>query len=128
MYILLGPLFLPQGANRWSKPHVSSLSLHSLMDLRTLLKSQTVFLDLKATNLREIMEVFHSSTLHFCSSSSRSPHSILLPFSLDVQVLLENMVATGQLSYDKMGPVMNAVLHRHRHQFEGMRKVGTDIY
>jgi hypothetical protein len=24
-----------EGANRWSKPHVSSLSLHSLMELRS---------------------------------------------------------------------------------------------
>jgi hypothetical protein len=60
-----------QGANRWSKPHVSALSMHryvaacgvlqhtipSLMELRTFLKRGTVFLDLEASNLREIMEV-----------------------------------------------------------------------
>jgi hypothetical protein len=28
-----------EGANRWSKPHVSSLSLHSLMELRSAIKS-----------------------------------------------------------------------------------------
>ena len=64
------------------------------MDLRKFLKTQTVFLDLQASNLAEIMEV-----------------------------LLENMVNNNMVSYDKCADIMNAVLQDHTHQFEGLRKV-----
>ena len=64
------------------------------MDLRKFLKTQTVFLDLQANNLAEIMEV-----------------------------LLENMVNNNMVSYDKCADIMNAVLQDHTHQFEGLRKV-----
>ena len=64
------------------------------MDLRKFLKTQTVFLDLQANNLAEIMEV-----------------------------LLENMVNNNMVSYDKCADIMNAVLQDHTHQFEGLKKV-----
>ena len=64
------------------------------MDLRKFLKTQTVFLDLQANNLAEIMEV-----------------------------LLENMVNNKMVSYDKCADIMNAVLQDHTHQFEGLKKV-----
>ena len=67
------------------------------MDLRKFLKTQTVFLDLEANNLAEIMEV-----------------------------LLENMVNNNMVTYDKCGDIMNAVLQDHTHQFEGLRKVGKE--
>merc|ERR1712036_199140 len=34
-----------EGGNRWSKPHVATLSLHSLFELRSLLLNGTVTLD-----------------------------------------------------------------------------------
>ena len=68
------------------------------MDLRKFLKTQTVFLDLEANNLAEIMEV-----------------------------LLENMVNNNMVTYDKCGDIMNAVLQDHTHQFEGLRKVGKRL-
>ena len=46
-----------EGANRWSKPHVSSLSLHSLMGLRDYLKKGTILLDLQADTLEEIIDM-----------------------------------------------------------------------
>ena len=64
------------------------------MDLRKFLKTQTVFLDLEANNLAELMEV-----------------------------LLENMVNNNMVSYDKCADIMNAVLQDHTHQFEGLKKV-----
>ena len=39
------------GAGRWSKPHVATLSLHSLFELKRLLHTGTVQLDMDADNL-----------------------------------------------------------------------------
>ena len=46
-----------EGANRWSKPHVSSLPLHSLMELRNYILKGDVFLDMEAGNLEEIVDI-----------------------------------------------------------------------
>lgn len=43
-----------EGGEKWSKPHVASLSLHSLFDLRSCILKGTVMLDLVASNLVEI--------------------------------------------------------------------------
>ena len=61
-----------EGGNRWSKPHVATLSLHSLFELRSLILNGTVCLDMAATNLEEISEL-----------------------------VLDNMINAGHLSYDK---------------------------
>ena len=53
-----------EGSNRWSKPHVSSLSLHSLMELRNLILKGTVFLDLEAVNLNQILDVLLENVIH----------------------------------------------------------------
>lgn len=37
------------GSNRWSKPHVATLSLHSLFELRNLLTKGTILLDMEAS-------------------------------------------------------------------------------
>ena len=36
------------GGNRWSKPHVATLSLHSLFELRNLLTKGVIILDMDA--------------------------------------------------------------------------------
>ena len=82
-----------EGANRWSKPHVSSLSMHSLMELRSFLVNGTVFLDLEAENLNNIMDV-----------------------------LLESMVNNNQLTYEKIALIKSIILRKHRHQFEGIQR------
>uniref|UniRef100_A0A3Q4H0D2 Anion exchange protein n=1 Tax=Neolamprologus brichardi TaxID=32507 RepID=A0A3Q4H0D2_NEOBR len=45
-----------EGGERWSKPHVSTLSLHSLFELRTCLQTGTVLLDLDGYSLPQIVE------------------------------------------------------------------------
>ncbi|XP_074866206.1 anion exchange protein 4 isoform X2 [Carettochelys insculpta] len=45
-----------EGGERWSKPHVTALSLHSLLELRTGLRTGTVLLDSPARNLKQIVE------------------------------------------------------------------------
>ena len=43
-----------EGGDRWSKPHVATLSLYSLFEVRNCLMSGTVMLDLEANSLAQI--------------------------------------------------------------------------
>lgn len=60
-----------EGGERWSKPHVATLSLHSLFELRSFLLNGTVILDMDATTLDQITDL-----------------------------LLDNMINQGQLTFE----------------------------
>ncbi|XP_063066052.1 electrogenic sodium bicarbonate cotransporter 4 isoform X2 [Engraulis encrasicolus] len=45
-----------KGGERWSKPHVSTLSLHSLFELRTCLQTGCILLDLEGYSLPQIID------------------------------------------------------------------------
>ncbi|XP_018317404.1 sodium-driven chloride bicarbonate exchanger isoform X1 [Mycetomoellerius zeteki] len=78
-----------EGGNRWSKPHVATLSLHSLFELRSLLLNGTVMLDMEAGSLEQIADL-----------------------------VLDNMINKGVLSVELREKVREALLVRHRHQHE----------
>ncbi|XP_061385390.1 electroneutral sodium bicarbonate exchanger 1 isoform X6 [Danaus plexippus] len=78
-----------EGGNRWSKPHVATLSLHSLFELRSLILNGSVILDLEANSLEQVADS-----------------------------VLDNMVVEGLLAYDRRDKVKDALLRRHRHQHE----------
>ncbi|XP_049301397.1 sodium-driven chloride bicarbonate exchanger isoform X1 [Anopheles funestus] len=78
-----------EGGNRWSKPHVATLSLHSLFELRSLLLNGTVMLDMEAISLEQIAEL-----------------------------VCENMVNSGTLPVEARDKVIDALLKRHKHQHE----------
>ncbi|XP_028163612.1 sodium bicarbonate cotransporter 3 isoform X2 [Ostrinia furnacalis] len=78
-----------EGGNRWSKPHVATLSLHSLFELRSLILNGSVILDMEANSLEQVAD-----------------H------------VLDSMVADGSLGYDSREKVKDALLRRHRHQHE----------
>ena len=61
-----------EGGNRWSKPHVGTLSLHSLFELRSLILNGTIMLDMEATSLEHIADL-----------------------------LLDNLINSGAITYDK---------------------------
>lgn len=44
-----------KGGERWSKPHVATLSLHSLMELKTCIEKGTIMLDLEAGTLPQVV-------------------------------------------------------------------------
>ena len=46
-----------EGGNRWSKPHVATLSLHSLFELRSLILNGTITLDLDALSLEQVADM-----------------------------------------------------------------------
>jgi len=54
-----------EGGERWSKPHVATLSLHSLFELRKGILSGTVLLDMAAENITQIFG--KHCLLHFLS-------------------------------------------------------------
>ncbi|XP_044266189.1 sodium bicarbonate cotransporter 3 isoform X2 [Tribolium madens] len=78
-----------EGGNRWSKPHVATLSLHSLFELRSLILNGTILLDLEATSMEQIADL-----------------------------VLDNMINSGVLTNDKRDRVKEALLKRHRHQHQ----------
>ncbi|CAH0603409.1 unnamed protein product [Chrysodeixis includens] len=78
-----------EGGNRWSKPHVATLSLHSLFELRSLILNGSVILDMDANSLEQVADN-----------------------------VLDSMVADGSLGYDSREKVKDALLRRHRHQHE----------
>lgn len=80
-------------SDRWGKPHVATLSLHSLFELRSLLMNGTVMLDMEASNLEEIADL-----------------------------VCDNMVNAGSLPFASREKVREALLLRHRHQHEQARK------
>lgn len=43
------------GGERWSKPHVATLSLHSLMELKTCIEKGSILLDLEASTLPQVV-------------------------------------------------------------------------
>ena len=44
-----------EGGNRWSKPHVATLSLHSLFELRSMITNGTICLDMAAHSLGKVL-------------------------------------------------------------------------
>ncbi|XP_043364943.1 sodium bicarbonate cotransporter 3 isoform X8 [Dermochelys coriacea] len=77
------------GGDRWSKPYVATLSLHSLFELRSCILNGTVMLDMRANTLDEIADM-----------------------------VLDNMIASGQLDESIREHVREALLKRHHHQNE----------
>ncbi|XP_032595086.1 sodium bicarbonate cotransporter 3 isoform X11 [Drosophila grimshawi] len=82
-----------EGGNRWSKPHVATLSLHSLFELRGLLLNGSVMLDMEASNLELVADL-----------------------------VCDQMVNSGTLPADVKDKVKDALLRRHRHQHEYAKK------
>ncbi|KAG2466882.1 S4A4 protein, partial [Polypterus senegalus] len=75
------------GGERWSKPHVATLSLHSLFELRTCIEKGTIMLDLEASTLPQIVEL-----------------------------ITDSQIENGQLKADLKDKVMYTLLRKHRHQ------------
>uniref|UniRef100_A0A8C7Z304 Anion exchange protein n=1 Tax=Oryzias sinensis TaxID=183150 RepID=A0A8C7Z304_9TELE len=76
-----------EGGERWSKPHVSTLSLHSLFELRTCIQTGTVLLDLEGYSLPQI-----------------------------VDDIIERQIEEGMISPDLRDKINFVLLRKHRHQ------------
>ncbi|XP_051925112.1 solute carrier family 4 member 4a isoform X3 [Hippocampus zosterae] len=76
-----------KGGERWSKPHVATLSLHSLFELRACIEKGGILLDLEAATLPQLLEV-----------------------------VTDERVQSGQLKPELKEKVTSTLLRRHRHQ------------
>ncbi|XP_072289787.1 electrogenic sodium bicarbonate cotransporter 4 [Eucyclogobius newberryi] len=76
-----------EGGERWSKPHVSTLSLHSLFELRTCLQTGTVLLDLDGYSLPQIIDD-----------------------------IIERQIEEGAITPDLREKISFVLLRKHRHQ------------
>ncbi|XP_016417775.1 electrogenic sodium bicarbonate cotransporter 1-like isoform X6 [Sinocyclocheilus rhinocerous] len=76
-----------KGGERWSKPHVATLSLHSLFELRTCIEKGTIMLDLEANSLSGVVEM-----------------------------ITDSQIENGLLKADLKDKVMYTLLRKHRHQ------------
>uniref|UniRef100_A0A8C4QRI2 Anion exchange protein n=1 Tax=Eptatretus burgeri TaxID=7764 RepID=A0A8C4QRI2_EPTBU len=77
------------GGERWSKPYVASLSLHSLFELRNCITNGTVLFDMKAGSLEEI-----------------------------VGQVVEDQISSELLSESMRERVKDVLLQKHHHQSE----------
>ncbi|CAG5130389.1 unnamed protein product, partial [Candidula unifasciata] len=75
-----------EGAERWGKPHVASLSFHSLLELRRGLERGTLLLDLEANDLTSII------------------HSVV-----------ENLVIRDLVEEEVKGKLLRTLLLKHKH-------------
>ncbi|KAI7795208.1 putative sodium-driven chloride bicarbonate exchanger [Triplophysa rosa] len=75
------------GGERWSKPYVATLSLHSLFELRSCILNGTVMLDMRANSLEEIADM-----------------------------VLDQQETLGALGEEVRKKIRNALLKQHHHQ------------
>uniref|UniRef100_A0A0L8G4E9 Anion exchange protein n=1 Tax=Octopus bimaculoides TaxID=37653 RepID=A0A0L8G4E9_OCTBM len=78
-----------EGGDRWSKPHVATLSLHSIFELRCCIMSGTCMLDMDTSNMQQMSDL-----------------------------ILDTMMANKQLAEENREKVKETLLSRHRHQHE----------
>ncbi|XP_035996473.1 electrogenic sodium bicarbonate cotransporter 4 isoform X6 [Fundulus heteroclitus] len=76
-----------EGGERWSKPHVSTLTLHSLFELRTCLQTGSILLDLEGYSLPQIVEE-----------------------------IVDRQIADGLIHPDLKEKIIFVLLRKHRHQ------------
>ncbi|KAG5879054.1 hypothetical protein JTB14_019481 [Gonioctena quinquepunctata] len=86
-----------EGGNRWSKPHVATLSLHSLFKLRKLLLNGCVILDSEAASMEKIADL-----------------------------MICNMIHDDRLSHQNKDEAKKILLKRHRHQYQ-MKQQGLPL-
>ncbi|XP_052079267.1 sodium bicarbonate cotransporter 3-like isoform X1 [Mytilus californianus] len=78
-----------EGGERWSKPHVATLSLHSLFELRCGLMNGTVMLDCEANDIHFVFDM-----------------------------LVDNLIAAKQLEENLKDKVLDTLYLRHHHQYQ----------
>ncbi|OQR71417.1 electroneutral sodium bicarbonate exchanger 1-like [Tropilaelaps mercedesae] len=104
-----------EGGDRWSKPHVSTISLHSLMDLRSFLLNGTVLLDMEANSLENIAELILENMSPLRLSSSIATEVEMPPTDLSLAVNSKQLPMSALDCRDRIKEIL---LKRHRHQHE----------
>lgn len=103
------------GGERWSKPYVATLSLHSLFELRSCILNGTVLLDMRANSIEEIAGP-KPTGIFVCVGSKVRVKPLLSPPPSDM--VIDSMLASDQLEEGLEEKVREAMLKRHHHQNE----------
>ena len=82
-----------ESGDRFSKPHVGTLSLHALFELRSFLLNGALLFDVDGSTLDQISSI-----------------------------VVDRMICTGNLALKYRDKVKETILKRHRHAFEGEKK------
>lgn len=86
-----------ESGNRFSKPHVGTLSLHALFELRSFLLNGALLFDVDGSTLDQISSI-----------------------------VVDRMICTGNLALKYREKVKETILKRHHHAFEGEKKKDDD--
>ncbi|XP_047739906.1 sodium bicarbonate cotransporter 3 [Hyalella azteca] len=84
-----------EGGERWSKPHVATLSLHALFELRSFLMKGVVLLDMDAISIEQVAEL-----------------------------AIEALVNKKQLEPENKELLKDVIMRRHKHLYERSTKEG----
>lgn len=99
-----------EGSDRWGKPHVASLSFHSLLNLRRCLETGVVLMDLNEKDLPavayRVVEQVCWTMNHCCLIFSLS----FAPFCSILQMVVEDLI-----NAEDKPALMRSLLLRHRH-------------
>lgn len=87
-----------EGGNRWSKPHVATLSLHSLFQLRSCLLNGIVIIDSESSTLVDLIEE-----------------------------ILDAFIQKKQIDVSEREQVRQVLLKRHRHQYEQAKGASNGV-
>lgn len=120
------------GGERWSKPYVATLSLHSLFELRSCIFNGTVLLDMRANTIEEIagggcnplsnsynfrknkaFDLFFLKQA-YCFSGVISTHVVCQISSSDM--VLDHQEIQSPLGQELRKKVRGALLKQHHHQ------------
>lgn len=127
---------MEEGGERWSKPHVSTLSLHSLFELRTCLQTGSILLDLEGYSLPQIVgelilcvcvcvsrQLDHFVNTTFILSILSKPIHVLVllkhynwvSFSCSDEIVHRH-VQDGLIDSELKDKISFILLRKHRHQ------------
>jgi len=87
-----------EGGERWSKPHVATLSLHALFELRSFLLKGVVLLDMDAQNFEQIADLS-----------------------------IEALVNGRHLEAEYREQLKDLIMRKHKHLYEGRNKENGNI-
>lgn len=78
-----------EGADRWSKPHIATVTLHSILELRNAISNGSVLLDVNAYNFNDL-----------------------------ASIICDHLIKIGDLKRDERNLMMQVLLKKHQHQYE----------
>lgn len=107
---------MEEGGERWSKPHVSTLTLHSLFELRTCLQTGSILLDLEGYSLPQIVGEHPPAEVPKPLRILKVLVSNALHPTLISDDIVDRQIADGLIPPELKEKISFVLLRKHRHQ------------